>query len=69
MKNLTKDDARGCGMGRGADCCIFLVVGADGFECARESDMAGALVARQPEMTSKRMPTAPIPECRLPVEN
>ena len=31
---LTDEDAKGiCGIGQGANCCIWLCVGADGFEC------------------------------------
>ncbi len=64
MISMTKDEAMACGMGRGADCCIFIVVGGGGFECARES-MGEQLRRNQPNMNAKRMPTEPIPDCRL----
>lgn len=63
---LTKDDATACGMSRGADCCIYLLVGPSGFECARETNLKQTLIARQPSMKSKRMPAELIPDCRRP---
>lgn len=50
-----------CGAGRGADCCIFLVCGANGFECQRHGSMRYSLIFKT--MTAKRSPTAPFPKC------
>lgn len=36
-----------CKIGQGADCCIFLVGGANGFECAKFSSLAKPLLARK----------------------
>ena len=54
---------KACGIGRGEDCCIFLTVGANGFCCERFGSLHDTLVARQPGMSAKRMPTDPYPYC------
>lgn len=34
-ETLLLDDPKPCGIGEGAKCCAFLIVGAEGFECGR----------------------------------
>lgn len=53
-----------CGAGRGADCCIFLTCGAQGFECERHSYGRYQLIFRKDQMTSKRLPTEAYPQCQ-----
>ena len=62
--SLNIDEAKACGMGRKADCCIFLVVGR-GFECARGTGLELVLLARQRTMSAQRVPIDPIPDCRV----
>jgi hypothetical protein len=66
---LTVEDAQRCGMGRGADCCAYLVVaGAEGFKCGRvEGPLAAILMgrARAGTMGARRLPTAAYPACQL----
>lgn len=54
-----------CGAGRGEQCCIFLICGAQGFECARFSSMRVPLIFRRDKMTAKRQPTESYPNCQL----
>lgn len=58
-------DFKKCGGGKGADCCIFLTVGEDGFCCERFSSLRGLLISKIPTMTAKRNPPVEIsyPEC------
>jgi hypothetical protein len=66
---LTVEDAQRCGMGRGADCCAYLVVaGAEGFKCGRvEGPLAAILIERAlaGTMGARRLPTAAYPACQL----
>ena len=50
-----------CGGGRGADCCIFLVVSGKGFECERFTSLRDTLIFRS--MHAERNPAAPYPDC------
>ena len=52
-----------CGSGRGAECCIYLTVGADGFRCERFSSMRHTLSFRT--MNSKRDPKEVYPNCMI----
>jgi hypothetical protein len=46
---LLSDDmpTRVCKIGQGAACCIFLVGGSKGMECAKFSSLANTLLARK----------------------
>jgi hypothetical protein len=71
IKVLGPDDAVAdlvrCGAGRGAECCIFLVVGAGGPECARFTrGLHWTLVFRREQMQARREPRALYPGCLLP---
>lgn len=57
-------DFKKCGAGS-AECCIFLVGGPSGAECARGSSLHATLVARAPTMRAKRAPTAEFPDCQV----
>jgi hypothetical protein len=65
---LSKDEViQGCGIGRGHDCCRYLVAGGDGFECARVSpSLKKTLDARGDSMNARRSPTADYPQCQAP---
>jgi len=56
-------DPKKCGAGLGKECCIFLVAGSNGFECARYSSMRYDLQFRT--MNAKRDPSAPYPLCQI----
>ncbi len=60
LENATPNP-EGCGVGQGEDCCIFLTVGAKGFECERFSSLRFGLIFRT--MTAKRNPSEPYPKC------
>ncbi len=55
-------DQHKCGIGQGAECCKFLVIGANGFECARHSSLRINLMCNT-TMTAQREPDTPWPEC------
>ena len=52
-----------CGMGKGHECCIFLVVGANGFECERFGSLRYTLIFRKDDMNAQREPTELFPGC------
>lgn len=54
-------EPKACGAGKGDDCCVFLTVGANGFECERHSSLRWSLVFK--DMSAKRDPTEPFPQC------
>jgi len=56
-------DLHKCGAGRGADCCIFLVVGPGGPSCERFGSMRYTLLFKT--MSAKRHPSEPFPECMI----
>ena len=56
-------DPKKCGMGKGADCCVFLTAGPDGFECERHGPLHYTLVGRAKSMASKRIPEEAYPAC------
>ena len=58
-----KADAHKCGAGRGAECCIWLVVNGDGFQCERHSDLRYMLIFKS-DMISKREPSESYPSCQ-----
>lgn len=59
-----KAEPKKCGAGKGAECCIFLMCGPKGFECARFGSLHAYLAART-DMHAKRNPTAPFPTCQI----
>ena len=54
-----------CGAGRGAECCIFLLVGGDGIECSRFAKERDAVIAmfNKPGHSAARHPTQMYPAC------
>lgn len=42
-----------CKIGQGKDCCRFLVMGGDGFECAKLGSLAKMLIARGNRMAAQ----------------
>jgi hypothetical protein len=54
-------DPKKCGAGRGKECCIFLTVGSNGFNCERFSSMRNSLIFRT--MNSERSPAENYPDC------
>lgn len=64
-------DMKGCGAGRGADCCIYLTASPSGICCERGGELHNTLVAKQPEMNARRMPgigEQPYPTCMIFLE-
>lgn len=60
-----KPEIEGCGVGRGAECCIFLTAGPDGFCCERFGPLRFTLIFRKSGMAAQREPVAPYPGCFL----
>lgn len=58
-------DFQGCGVGRGAECCVFFTVGAHGACCERWGPLHKLIVKRHPAMIAKRMPVEPWPACMV----
>lgn len=56
-------DFKGCGGGRGAECCIFLTVGPKGFCCERFTPLRDSLIFKT--MVANREPTEPYPDCMI----
>ena len=54
-----------CGMGRGAECCIFLTLGPEGWACARHGPMDYTLRKRRETMNAQRMPEEAYPSCMV----
>lgn len=65
---LLDEDLKKCGMGLGAECCIFLTVDKDGFGCEQQSELREQLIANRPQMNAKRMPEERYPACQLSLE-
>ncbi len=64
FRGLTPNpDMEKCGAGQGADCCIFLTVGAKGPCCERFTSMRNTLLFRT--MNAKRDPKESWPECMI----
>lgn len=62
-ENAVADLTR-CGAGRGAECCKFLVVGADGPECQRFGRLRYTLMFNH-AMTAQREPLELFPACQF----
>ena len=60
----TPDPPR-CGMGQGERCCIFLIFGQAGFECARYTPLEYELRRRVSLMNARRVPADGVefPDC------
>ena len=60
-------DPHKCGAGKGAECCIFLTCGANGFICERHGPTDGYLrkLAADGEMGAQRAPETPYPDCMI----
>jgi hypothetical protein len=64
-ENAIIADQKKCGAGKGADCCIFLVMGGSGFACERFGSLRSTLTSQKESMRAKREPTAMFPKCQL----
>jgi len=55
-----------CGLGRGEDCCGYLLVRED-FICGRDTEMADYIRKRVAagETLARRLPTDPRPDCQI----
>lgn len=55
-----------CGIGRGAECCAYLAMGGDGFECARATSLKAVIDERvaQGSFTAQRQPTEELWDCQ-----
>lgn len=56
-------DPKRCGAGRRDECCIFLVLGPNGFECERHGAGRYRLIFAKRRMSAQREPTALYPGC------
>lgn len=56
-------DFKKCGAGDEAECCMFLVGGPSGAECARFGTLRNTLIFRD-GMTAQRHPIESFPECQ-----
>ena len=65
---LIDEQFKACGVGQGANCCIYLTVSRDGFYCEKVSEIGKILLQRSKNgsMSAKRVPdiTTPFPECQ-----
>lgn len=51
---LSRDRVRNiCKLGRGADCCKFLLAGQQGLECGKLDSVLGPMLAIKPGMVAK----------------
>ena len=55
-------DLKGCGAGRGEQCCIFLTVGLEA-NCERFTSLRDSLIFKT--MNAKRNPEEPYPACMI----
>lgn len=56
-------DLHRCGAGKGAECCRFLTVGAEGACCERFSPFRDSLIFK--DMNAQRNPSEPYPKCMI----
>lgn len=59
---------QGCGVGRGAECCAYLLAGAKGFECGRVDPELKAYIegrVQRGTYNAKRLPVEPFNECQI----
>jgi len=63
-----KPDMKKCGAGRQEECCIFLTMGGNGWECQRHGSLRNTLIFQKSKMTAKREPSEPYPKCQLEPE-
>jgi hypothetical protein len=67
LRLLSVDVARACGIGESANCCAFLLAGADGFVCAQRSSLADSIYLRVSDglTTARRTPESNFPSCQV----
>ena len=59
-------DAKRCGIGQGANCCIFLLANSQGFHCGRfDPEVRTTLILQKPHMVAQREPMKMFPDCML----
>lgn len=58
-------DLEKCGGGKGAECCIFLALGAKGASCERFGSLRWNIIFREGQMGAKRHPAELFPDCQL----
>lgn len=58
-------DFKKCGAGRGSQCCVFLVMGPWGFQCARKGPLDSGIRRSVPRLKAKRIPTEDYPGCMI----
>jgi hypothetical protein len=65
-RTLTDAVARACGIGELDNCCAFLLLTGDGFECAQRSAYADILfnAARARQFKAHRTPESDFPSCQ-----
>lgn len=64
-ENAIITDPEKCGMGKGEECCIFLVCDGE-FKCARFQDgIRWSIIMNENKMKAKRHPTEMYPNCQL----
>ena len=56
-------DMKKCGAGKGAECCIFLVMGKNGPECQRFGDLRWSLIFKTMD-SAERNPVELYPACQ-----
>lgn len=61
--SIIRPDPVKCGAGQGAECCVFLAADRNGFCCERYGQFHDLLVTRT-DMSAKRKPVKPYPECQ-----
>lgn len=65
---LTGEQAKGCGIGHGANCCIYLTVSGTGFCCEKITEIGKLLFQKASvgDMSARRIPdiTTPFPDCQ-----
>lgn len=63
---LTNEVARKCGIGEGANCCIFLTIATEGWNCEQRSELADYLYkrAKSGQSNARRTPESDFPSCQ-----
>lgn len=55
----------GCGVGKGANCCVFLGLDGSGFTCLRFGELHWSIIAKKADMKAQRNPLEAYPGCQL----
>jgi hypothetical protein len=63
---LGREGHLGCGIGKGAQCCAYLLAGGEGFQCGQRGPLARTLrqAALAGEMAARRTPEQGFPSCQ-----